>query len=61
MSAPRLTGDELLALHDGSAARLLDLEERYNTQAALLDGQTELVALPEPRATGSTDQREGGL
>jgi hypothetical protein len=43
MSAIRLTGDELLVLHDGSAARLLDLEERYGSQAAALDAHPELV------------------
>lgn len=51
MSALRLTGDELLVLHDGSAARLLDLEERYGTQAAALDRHPELAA------TAATVQR----
>ena len=37
MSVPRLTGEELLVLHDGTAACLLDLEERYGTQAAAVD------------------------
>ena len=31
-------------LHDGTAARLLDLEERYGTQAAALDAHPELAA-----------------
>jgi hypothetical protein len=61
MSALRLTGDELLALHDGSAARLLDLEERYGTLAAVLDAQPQLAPLPEPRAASSTYEREGRL
>jgi hypothetical protein len=42
MSTLRLTGEELLVLHDGSAARLLDLEERHGTQAAALDAHPEL-------------------
>ena len=36
MSTLQLTGDELLVLHDGIAARLLDFQERYGTQAAVL-------------------------
>jgi NAD(P)-dependent dehydrogenase (short-subunit alcohol dehydrogenase family) len=43
VSALRLTGDELLVLHDGTAARLLELEERYGTQVAALDAHPELA------------------
>ena len=43
MSTLQFTGDELLVLHDGSAALLLDLEERYGTQAAALDAHPELA------------------
>lgn len=43
MTTLTLTGDELVVLHDGSAARLLDLEERYGTQAAALGAHPELT------------------
>jgi len=44
MSPLKLTGGELLVLHDGTAARLLDLEECYGTQAAALEAHPELAA-----------------
>ena len=36
-----------MCLHDGTAARLLDLEERYGTQAAALHAHPELAATAE--------------